>query len=148
MAYHVNFAEPTYDSRCDQWVLSGSLRLKISGEEYRTLSSKQWITHEARFTERWFKSAKEDIRRQLIDRANRETRAALQYRQPVEVASFERISIPLARRIYPQLIANTLVGVQPMRGPSPLMDLYLNYRHAGETCKDPYKKVNWKEEGF
>lgn len=31
-----------------------------------------------------------------------------------DLAPFKRISIPLVRRIYPQLIANKIVGVQPM----------------------------------
>lgn len=35
-----------------------------------------------------------------------------------DVAQFKRISIPLVRRIYPQLIANKIVSVQPLLGPT------------------------------
>ena len=38
-----------------------------------------------------------------------------------DVAQFKRISIPLVRRIYPQLIANKIVSVQPLLGPTGLV---------------------------
>jgi hypothetical protein len=44
-----------------------------------------------------------------------------------DVAQFKRITIPLVRRIYPQLIANKLVSVQPLLGPAGLV-YYLRYR--------------------
>ena len=34
---------------------------------------------------------------------------------------FKRISIPLVRRIYPQLIASKICSVQPLTGPSALV---------------------------
>lgn len=34
-----------------------------------------------------------------------------------DIASFKRISVPLVRRIYPQLLASKIMGVQPMTGP-------------------------------
>lgn len=46
-----------------------------------------------------------------------------------DVAQFKRISIPLVRRIYPQLIANKLVSVQPLLGPAGLV-YYLRFRYA------------------
>jgi hypothetical protein len=46
-----------------------------------------------------------------------------------DIASFKRISIPLVRRIYPQLIANKLVSVQPLLGPTGLV-YYLRFRYS------------------
>ena len=152
LSYNIEFEEPAFDTDCNQWLLVGSLRLEIEGEHYRTLSVKHWLSHEARFNQRWFNLAKEDIRRELEDRANRETRSILQYRQPAQ-AEFTRITIPLARRVYPQLIANNIVS---MRGPSPLAEIYANWRHAENTggggrryrMMEPREKINWKKEGF
>jgi len=46
-----------------------------------------------------------------------------------DVAQFKRISIPLVRRIYPQLIANKVVSVQPLLGPTGLV-YYLRFRYS------------------
>ena len=46
-----------------------------------------------------------------------------------DIASFKRISIPLVRRIYPQLIANKIVSVQPLLGPTGLV-YYLRFRYS------------------
>ncbi len=46
-----------------------------------------------------------------------------------DVANFKRISIPLVRRIYPQLIANKIVSVQPLLGPTGLV-YYLRFRYS------------------
>lgn len=46
-----------------------------------------------------------------------------------DVAQFKRISIPLVRRIYPQLIANKIVSVQPLLGPTGLV-YYLRFRYG------------------
>lgn len=46
-----------------------------------------------------------------------------------DVANFQRISIPLVRRIYPQLIANKIVSVQPLLGPSGLV-YYMRFRYS------------------
>lgn len=40
-----------------------------------------------------------------------------------------KITIPLMKRVYPQLIANKLVSVQPLLQPTGLVH-YLNYRYA------------------
>jgi hypothetical protein len=48
-----------------------------------------------------------------------------------DIASFKRISIPLVRRIYPQLIANKIVSVQPLLGPTGLA-YYLRYRYSSQ----------------
>jgi hypothetical protein len=46
-----------------------------------------------------------------------------------DIAQFKRISIPLVRRIYPQLIANKIVCVQPLLGPTGLV-YYLRFRYS------------------
>lgn len=46
-----------------------------------------------------------------------------------DIAAFKRISIPLVRRIYPQLIANKVVSVQPLLGPTGLV-YYLRFRYG------------------
>lgn len=46
-----------------------------------------------------------------------------------DIAQFKRISIPLVRRIYPQLIANKIVSVQPLLGPAGLV-YYLRFRYS------------------
>ena len=141
MSYNVEFTEPIFDSRSNQWILIGSLHLQVEGDSYRELKVKHWLSHEFRFNERKFEFAKESIRRDLRDRANRETRAVLQYR-PSEPANFERIQLPTMRRIYPQLIAGNIVGVQPM-GDGSLIRFLTRYRPPKSS-----EKVNWKQEGF
>jgi hypothetical protein len=46
-----------------------------------------------------------------------------------DIAQFKRISIPLVRRIFPQLIANKIVSVQPLLGPTGLV-YYLRFRYS------------------
>src|SRR3954468_6145231 len=46
-----------------------------------------------------------------------------------DIAQFKRISIPLVRRIYPQLIANKIVTVQPLLGPTGLV-YYMRFRYS------------------
>ena len=46
-----------------------------------------------------------------------------------DIAQFKRISIPLVRRIYPQLIANKIVSVQPLLGPTGVV-YYLRFRYS------------------
>lgn len=48
-------------------------------------------------------------------------------KKPVE---FKRITIPLIRRIYPKLIAEKLVSVQPMMSEPSSLVYYLRYRYS------------------
>ncbi len=48
-----------------------------------------------------------------------------------DVSQFRRISIPLVRRIYPQLVANKIVSVQPLLGPTGLV-YYLRFRYGSD----------------
>lgn len=46
-----------------------------------------------------------------------------------DLASFARISIPLIRRVYPQLIANQIFSVQPLSSKMPsTLEYYVKYR--------------------
>jgi hypothetical protein len=47
-----------------------------------------------------------------------------------DIAPFQHYLLPLVRRVYPNLIANELVGVQPMTSPASLV-FYLKYRYTG-----------------
>lgn len=47
-----------------------------------------------------------------------------------DIAPFQHYLLPLVRRVYPNLIANELVGVQPMTSPASLI-FYLKYRYSG-----------------
>ena len=49
-----------------------------------------------------------------------------------DVGQFKRIKIPLMRKIYPQLIANKIVNVQPLLGPTGLV-YYLKYRYSSNS---------------
>lgn len=55
---------------------------------------------------------------------------------PEEVGEFKRISIPLVRRIYPQLIASKICGVQPLAGPSSLV-YYLRDKYTNQPIPVP-----------
>ena len=56
-----------------------------------------------------------------------------------DIAQFKRISIPLVRRIYPQLIANKVVSVQPLLGPTGLV-YYMRFRYGSN--KGPTRGQN------
>lgn len=48
-----------------------------------------------------------------------------------DIAQFQKVAIPLVRRIYPQLIANKIVSVQPLLGPAGLV-YYLRFRYSSD----------------
>jgi hypothetical protein len=55
-----------------------------------------------------------------------------------QLGTFQKFAFPLVRRVYPQLIANSLVGVQPMQGPVSQV-FYLGNsraRNGGATAAD------------
>lgn len=64
---------------------------------------------------------------------------------------FHNIALPLVRRVYPQLIAQSLVGVQPMASPSRLV-YYTRYRaSANKRIKDHiswFKKFIWRSKAL
>ena len=59
-----------------------------------------------------------------------------------QLGTFQKFSFPLVRRIFPQLIANKIIGTQPMQGPVSQV-FYLGYRrsHNG-THQTIYSKYN------
>ena len=72
-----------------------------------------------------------------------ENQRLLNEKPSTDIAQFKRISIPLVRRIYPQLIASTLCSVQPMMQPQadPVENRVRVPRHRSiddpwETSKD------------
>lgn len=68
-----------------------------------------------------------------------------------DIAQFKSIAIPLVRRIYPQLIANKIVSVQPLLSPSGLIP-YLRHLYANKGSINntgwqikPKKKKIWRD---
>ena len=49
-----------------------------------------------------------------------------------KLGTFQKFAFPLVRRVYPQLIANQIVGVQPMGGPVSQI-FYLGYDRASNA---------------
>lgn len=64
----------------------------------------------------------------------------IQERYEPEENQFKRISIPLVRRIYPQLIADKLVSVQPLTGPTGLA-YYLRFRYSENKGSQPAEET-------
>ena len=46
------------------------------------------------------------------------------------LGTFQKFAFPLVRRVFPELISNKIVGVQPMQGPVSQV-FYLGYNRAG-----------------
>ena len=49
------------------------------------------------------------------------------------LGTFQKFAFPLVRRVFPQLIANKICGVQPMQGPVSQI-FYLGYNRAGQNA--------------
>ena len=70
-----------------------------------------------------------------------------------QLGTFQKFAFPLVRRVYPQLLANSLVGVQPMQGPVSQV-FYLGNsraRNGGATGADVqtvYSKYNLTYRGL
>lgn len=62
--------------------------------------------------------------------------------QAADTAQFKRLSVPLIRRVYPQLIANNVVSVQPLLGPTGLVH-YLRWQYS-ENAKNQEWKIKKK----
>lgn len=57
--------------------------------------------------------------------------------QAADVAGFTKILMPLVRRVYPNLIANEIAGVQPLNGPTGyIYAMTSGYRGAGVNATD------------
>jgi len=64
-----------------------------------------------------------------------------------DIAQFSRISIPLVRRIYPQLIANEIMAIQPLQSPVGLQ-FYERWRYPEIKHREGLAKIDWKTHGF
>ena len=65
-----------------------------------------------------------------------------------KLGTFQKFAFPLVRRVYPQLLANNLVGVQPMQGPVSQI-FYLGHdRVIGATSQEVFSRFNLTYRGL
>ena len=65
------------------------------------------------------------------------------------VGSFQKLILPMVRRIIPGTIATEIVGVQPMTGPTGLVfSLRFTYKNAGATTETPGGDIGVNDEVF
>jgi hypothetical protein len=65
-----------------------------------------------------------------------------------QLGTFQKFAFPLVRRVYPQLIANSIVGVQPMAGPVSQVFYLGNSRVTGDVVQPMYSKFNLTPRGL
>ena len=66
-----------------------------------------------------------------------------------KLGTFQKFAFPLVRRVYPQLLANNLVGVQPMQGPvSQIFYLGHDRVKGGSTAQTVYSQYNMTYAGL
>ena len=65
-----------------------------------------------------------------------------------QLGTFQKFAFPLVRRVYPQLLANSLVGVQPMQGPVSQVFYLGNDRAIGSDVQTIYSKFNLTYRGL
>lgn len=65
-----------------------------------------------------------------------------------QLGTFQKFAFPLVRRVYPQLIANSIVGVQPMAGPVSQVFYLGNSRVSGSDVQPMYSKFNLTPRGL
>jgi hypothetical protein len=65
-----------------------------------------------------------------------------------QLGTFQKFAFPLVRRVYPQLLANSLVGVQPMQGPVSQVFYLGNDRVYGNAVQTVYSKYNLTYRGL
>ena len=58
------------------------------------------------------------------------------------LGTFQKFAFPLVRRVFPELIANSLVSVQPMSGPVSQVFYLGSARASGDTRETIYSKYN------
>ena len=64
------------------------------------------------------------------------------------LGTFQKFAFPLVRRVFPELIANSLVSVQPMSGPVSQVFYMGSARSYGETREQLYSKYNLTYRGL
>ena len=65
-----------------------------------------------------------------------------------KLGTFQKFAFPLVRRVYPELIANNIVGVQPMSGPVSQIFYLGHSRHAQNETQNVYSKYNLTYRGL
>jgi len=65
-----------------------------------------------------------------------------------QLGTFQKFAFPLVRRVYPSLIANQIVGVQPMQGPVSQVFYLGNSRVSGDASQTVYSKFNLTYRGL
>ena len=65
-----------------------------------------------------------------------------------QLGTFQKFAFPLVRRVYPELIANKIVGVQPMQGPVSQIFYLGNSRVTNATVQEVYSKYNLTYRGL
>jgi len=65
-----------------------------------------------------------------------------------QLGTFQKFAFPLVRRVYPELIANSIVGVQPMQGPVSQVFYIGNDRASGANIQTVYSKFNLTYRGL
>ena len=65
------------------------------------------------------------------------------------IGSFQKLILPMIRRIIPGTIATEIVGVQPMTGPTGLVfSLRFTYKNTATTSETPGGDINVNDEAF
>ena len=64
------------------------------------------------------------------------------------LGTFQKFAFPLVRRVYPELVANNIVGVQPMQGPVSQIFYLGNSRLYGDTQQTVYSKYKLTYRGL
>ena len=121
----------------------------------REIRSQIYIDHR-NYRQNYIDAAYQRLKDEVRQRALNEMRSQNHHegtrtRTDEETAQFTRLSIPLVRRVYPQLIADNIVSVQPLSWPDMPLDWLVNYtfsENSGGKRKILREKVNWKKEGF
>ena len=65
-----------------------------------------------------------------------------------QLGTFQKFAFPLVRRVYPELIANKIVGVQPMQGPVSQIFYLGNSRVYDQTVQTVYSKYQLTYRGL
>jgi hypothetical protein len=65
-----------------------------------------------------------------------------------QLGTFQKFAFPLVRRVYPELIANKIVGVQPMQGPVSQIFYLGNSRVSGSSQQTVYSKYKMTYRGL
>jgi hypothetical protein len=65
-----------------------------------------------------------------------------------QLGTFQKFAFPLVRRVFPELIANKIVGVQPMQGPVSQVFYLGSDRVSGDTVQTLYSKYNLTYRGL